>query len=101
MSRPRYYWYSYIKQILRHYPYCQTKKEREAVDKAMQATREEKADAAQRLELIKIMYMDKAQPDLMNAAYMLPGVSYATAKRWHSEFCCSVAQNMGIASKTK
>lgn len=100
MSKPRYYWHGYIKQILRHYPNCQTKKERAAVDKAIRAT-STKPDAAERLELIRVMYIDAEQTDLMRAAYTIPGVSYATAKRWHGDFCLAVAQSMGIAPANK
>lgn len=95
MSKPRYDWWSYVKKILYRYPNCQRRAENNAIIKAIETTGT-RPDAEYRLELIRLIYWANIKYNLAGAALKLPGVSEATAKRWHKEFVLETAQNLGL-----
>lgn len=96
MSRPRYDWWGYIRRILYRYPACQRPAENNAIAKTIEETRAAKPDAAERIELIRLMYWANTRYSLPGAALKIPGVSEATAKRWHREFIVDIARNLGL-----
>ena len=96
MSSPRHDWWGYVKNTLYRYPNCQRQAERRAIAKTVQTVEASAPDAAQRMELIRLMYWGKTRYTLTGAAQKLPGISEATAKRWHREFIYTVAHNMGL-----
>lgn len=87
MSKPRYPWWGYVKNILRRYP---NTPEREAVD----ATIEEYQQNPERLQVIDMVYFRKSH-DMYGAAAACH-VSYGAAKEWHGEFLRCVAQHLGL-----
>lgn len=101
MSKPRYDWWGYVKRTLYRYPNNQRAAEKNAIDKAMQSTRESCADAEERIELIRLIYWARTRYNIPGAALALRGVSEATAKRWHREFLQAVAKNLGLISRGK
>lgn len=100
MSKPRYDWWGYIKKMMRRYPNCQRQAETNAIDKAISKTMM-RPDSKHRLALIKAIYWSNSKCNLAGAAMSLPGVSEATAKRWHKDFILDVAHNMGLLRRAK
>jgi hypothetical protein len=100
MSKPRYDWWGYVKKMLYRYPNCQRTAENNAIMKAIASTGT-LPNAEYRLELIRLMYWAKNKYNLAGAALLLPGVSEATAKRWHREFVLEVARNLGLLRPAK
>lgn len=101
MSKPRYDWWGYVRRVIGKYPHCQRQQECMAIKKAVEYTQTRKTDGDLRMELIRLMYWAKNTYSLPGAAMKLPGVSEATAKRWHKDFILTVAQNMGFLEAKK
>ena len=101
MSKPRYDWWGYVKKIMYRYPNTQRPSEASAIKKAIKETKERCEDGDERLALIHAMYWGKIHYNIPGAALLLPGVSEATAKRWHRDFLKAVACNMGLLPAQK
>ena len=101
MSKPRYDWWGYVKKTLHRYPDNQRPAERRAIEKAIQTTRDSCADADERLELVRLIYWSRIRYNIPGAALALPGISEATAKRWHRDFLKAVAENLGLVDGRK
>ena len=100
MSRPRYYWWGYIKAVIRQYPELKDKevsgvklREKEAVRAAIERT-EALANGSERIEFISMVFW-KQTHTLAGAAMAIP-CSERTARRWHTDFIKTVARNYGL-----
>ena len=71
-------------------------KEFDAVHKAVQDTLRSH-NGQHKIKLIKLMFWEKSY-GLQNAALQVH-ISYRTARRWHSQFICLVADNLGMIDK--
>ena len=89
MSKPRYGWWSYVKDILRRYPDKTNENESEAVRKAVEKT-EELVDGKDRMSVIRMVFF-KETHTLQGAALNVP-CSYETAKIWTQQFIRLVAR---------
>lgn len=95
MSKARYPWWGYIKQILYRYPKC-AEFEREAVEKAINRTKETNG-GQERLDVISLVFFQKTHK-LAGAAMQIP-CGYETAKRWQGQFIREVAKNIGLTKE--
>lgn len=95
MSKARYPWWGYIKQILYRYPEC-AEFEREAVEKAINRTKETNG-GQERLDVISLVFFQKTHK-LAGAAMQIP-CGYETAKRWQGQFIREVAKNIGLTKE--
>lgn len=100
MSKPRYAWWGYVKDMIRKYPDRTGKdlsitqqKEFEAVREALEET-EALHEGKTRLEIIKLVFWDKSHT-LVGAAEK-EYCSYETAVNYHRQFIKLVAQKFGI-----
>lgn len=89
MSKPRYGWWSYVKDMLRRYPNLTNENESEAIRKAIEKT-ESLVDGADRMSVIKMVFF-KETHTLQGAALNVP-CSYDTAKKWTQQFIRLVAR---------
>lgn len=106
MSRPKHYWWGYVKGMIRNYP-CLVKKyggqpasmlttegrEYNAVMRAV-ATTEGYCNGEDRLKIIKLVLWDDSHT-VAGAALALP-CHEDTASKWHAEFIKLVATNYGL-----
>lgn len=90
MSKPRYGWWGYVKDMIRRYPNGCNDDERSAVQAAVEQTTV-LCDGADRLKVINLVYFQKIRT-LSGAAAQIP-CSYETAKRWQQQFIKAVAAN--------
>lgn len=100
MSRPRYWWYDYVKKAT-----IQSMNSKEppatlqeamtavAVKKALDTTAE-KDRGKERLELFDIVY--KRRKHNLPGAAMQMGISEGTARDWAREYIYTVAENLGF-----
>ncbi len=121
MSKPREYWWSYVKAMVRHYPKMVTQKqdldtgrshihrpveeqaighlslvkqrECNAVTHAI-ATTSQLPDGKARLALIAMMYWHNSHT--MDGAALALHISFATARRYHATFIFAVAEAYGL-----
>lgn len=93
MSRPRYPWWGYVREILRRYPNRTTAAETAAVEYAITQT-EHMVDGQSRLSVIQMVFFQKTHT-LQGAALEVP-CGYETAKRWQQSFLLLVAQKRGL-----
>lgn len=132
MSKPRYGWWSYVKDMIRRYPTLEEEyrelhkqsvtgsysseprssdvsrvaekvairelpsnkqREYEAVRRAIETTERYK-DGRDRLYIIDAVLWRRSHT-LEGAALLVP-CSYRTARRYHTEFICGVANNYGL-----
>lgn len=100
-EQKRYDWWSYVKGMIRRYPLMDSGnikseigfREYRAVQNAISKTLS-KADGAERIDLIGKVFWDKTHT-LSGAAMLIP-CSYATARRWHTDFVKCVAREYGF-----
>ena len=99
MSKPRMIWWSYVRAMVRQYPKrkgsaktATEQRERDAVSRAI----EEFLNAPDKLQLIKLVYWDRTLT--LDGAAKACFISYATARRWNSEFLYTVAKHYGLTS---
>ena len=90
MSKPRYGWWSYVKDMIRRYPDRTTKEESKAVKTAIEET-EKLCDGADRMKVIQMVFF-KQTHTLQGAALNVP-CSYETAKIWTQQFIRLVARS--------
>ena len=90
MSRPRYPWLGYIREILRRYPEHTTEAETAAVTSAIAQT-EQMPEGQRRLSMIGMVFFRKTHT--LHGAALEVSCSYATAKRWQQAFIQEVARN--------
>lgn len=94
MSRPRYDWWGYVKGMLRRYPSGNlTEQEREAIDKAIDATLSMDS-GMERMRIVELVFWKRTHT-LEGAALQIP-VSYETACKWHRSFLYLVAEQRGL-----
>ena len=87
MSKNRFPWWGYIKQILYRYPRC-ADFERAAVAAALEETRVMES-GEDRSKIIDLVFFKKTHK-LAGAAMQIP-CSYQTAKVWQQDFIRAVA----------
>lgn len=100
MSRPKYYWFGFIKTLLRRYPEqlesdfsVMSASAIAAIDQTLAETGS-LPDGAERIELINLLYFKNIYT-LEGAALKLH-VSERTAQYWNSQFIYRVAWHMGF-----
>lgn len=98
MSKPKYSWWGYVRQMIRRYPLpCRddaiSRREQGAVRYALEQTARH-PDGAQRIALVRMVYWEK-NCTLEQAAQSLY-ISGITARRWHSDFIRTVARAFGL-----
>lgn len=97
MSKPRYSWWPYVKDMIRQYPRRLGQSltgiaacEQAAVQAAIEQT-ERMSDGQNRLKVIRLVLWDGTHY-IAGAALQVP-CGEKTAKRWHADFIKAVAQN--------
>ena len=90
MSRPKYPWGGYVREILRRYPDYTTEAEAAAVTSAIAQTGQ-MPDGQRRLSVIGMVFFRKTHT--LHGAALEASCSYATAKRWQQAFIREVACN--------
>lgn len=98
MSNAKYYWFSLIQKVLRHYPAIddgsiQGAVFANAIRLAMKET-EAMPDGERRLELIRMLYFRKSHN--VEGAAMALYISEHTAINWNQKFVYSVAKKAGF-----
>lgn len=93
MSRPKYPWWGYVREILRRYPDYTTEAEAAAVTSAIAQTGQ-MPEGQSRLAVIGMVFFRKTHT-LQGAALEVP-CGYETAKRWQRSFLMLVAQKRGL-----
>ena len=91
MSRPKYPWWGYVREILRRYPdYNGRSRGRGGYD----SRRGQMRRGQSRLAVIGMVFFRKTHT-LQGAALEVP-CGYETAKRWQRSFLMLVAQKRGL-----
>lgn len=91
MSKPRFGWWGYVKDMIRRYPTANiTQSEKAAVDAAIELTKRMQ-DGQDRIDVIDMVMWSRTRT-LAGAALAIP-CGYETAKRYQQQFIKSVAQN--------
>ena len=93
MSKPRYPWWGYMREVLRRYPENLTAGEVEAVRQTIEQTRQ-LPDGERRVAVIDMVFFKKTHT-LRGAALRIP-CDYETAKRWQRAFMRMVAEKRGL-----
>ena len=99
MSKPRYGWWGYAKDMIRRYPDQCNDNERSAVHAAIEQT-ERMCSGVNRLKVVDMVFWKRTHT-LEGAALQIP-CSYDTAQRYHADFIKTVAQNFrcdGLSGK--
>lgn len=102
MSKPRYRWWSYARNMVRDYPKLirskqlsiDDKKDLDAVNKAIELTQMQPA-GAEHVALIRRVYWGRDRVLIRDAALRIH-VSQITAERWHGEFIRLVGKCRGF-----
>ncbi len=90
MSKPRYKWWSYVRNFLCDYPNKTSENESRAIKGALEETKS-LLDGEDRLKVIDMVFFKKTHT-LQGAALNVP-CSYETAKRWQQQFIRCVARH--------
>lgn len=98
MSKPRFGWWSYVKDMIRRYPDRTNDDETKAVAVAIEDT-ERLLDGDDRMKLIRMVFLKKTHT-LQGAALNVP-CSYETAKIWTQQFIRLVAKSFSCGSLLK
>lgn len=89
MSKPRYGWWPYVKDMLRRYPDHTNDDETRAIESAILDT-ENLSGGRERMKVIQMVFFKKTHT-LQGAALNVP-CSYETAKEWTQQFIRAVAR---------
>lgn len=89
MSKPRYGWWSYVKDMIRRYPGRTSTDETRAIESAIAET-ESLVGGRERMQVIQMVFIKKTHT-LQGAALNVP-CSYETAKGWTQQFIRAVAK---------
>jgi len=89
MSRPRYAWWGYVREILRRYPKKTTAQEGAAVRYAIERAQHEEG-GGQCMEIVRMVFFDKTHT--LQGAAQRANCDYETAKRWQRRFMHWVAE---------
>ena len=95
MSKPRYIWWGYVKALIRAAGNPRSRKYgylSEAEIAAFQSVWESTDQERQRLATMVLIHQSHTIP---GAALKLH-ISERTAQRWHAEFICAVAAQLGL-----
>lgn len=95
MSKPKYGWWSYVKEMIRRYPVQTNENETKAVACAIELT-ERLPDGKDRMRVIQMVFLKKTHT-LQGAALNVP-CSYETAKIWTQQFIRLVAKSFSCAT---
>lgn len=90
MSKPRYRWWGYVKDMIRRYPDDVNENEKNAVDAAIEIT-EHMPNGQARLKVIDLVLW-KGTHTLAGAALAIP-CGERTARRWLHSFVTEAAKN--------
>lgn len=90
MSKPRYGWWGYVKDMIRRYPDDVNQNEKDAVDAAIAVT-ERMPNGQARLKVIDLVLWSETHR-IPGAALEVP-CSERTAWRWQSTFIKDTARN--------
>ena len=90
MSKTRFGWWSYVKDMIRRYPEKTNEDETRAVETAIEDTKS-LLDGDDRMKVIRMVFLKKTHT-LQGAALNVP-CSYETAKRWTQQFIRLVAKS--------
>lgn len=100
--KPRYAWWSYIKEIVKAYPgragldlQGVKSREYEAVRDAAEQLRAAE-DGGSRIRIIQVLYWNRWKTLTLDGAAAEVPCSRATAARWRRQFFETVARNMGL-----
>lgn len=99
MSNPRYYWWGYVKAMIRKYEtnddalFGVALREHIAVAEAIAQT-SDFPDGQERLTLISLVFWERTHT--LEGAAMAVNVSARTARRWHTDFIKLVAKKYGL-----
>ena len=94
MSRPRYGWWGYVKDIIRRYPDEVNQNEKKAVEAALAIT-ERMANGQARLKVIELVLW-KGTHTLEGAALAIP-CGERTARRWLHTFVLETAKSFNCS----
>lgn len=102
MSKPRYRWWGYARNVVRAYPKLMATKslttddlrDRDAVTMAIDITMR-KRKGEELLALIKGVYWGSVEQRIEDVALRLY-IADITAKRWHGEFIRTVGKCLGL-----
>ena len=90
MSKPRFGWWPYVKDMLRRYPDLTNDDETRAVTAAIEST-QRLIDGDDRMKVIRMVFFRQTHT-LQGAALNVP-CSYETAKIWTQQFIRLVAKS--------
>lgn len=93
MSKPRYRWWQYAKNMLRAYPKYVTNGERDAIESAIAETLK-LVDGKDRMKVIDLVFF-KQSKGLAGAAMQVP-CSIDTAQKYHADFIRLVGEKRGL-----
>lgn len=99
MSSPRYYWWGYVKAMIRKYKagdedlFGVALREHIAVAEAITQTNAY-PDGKERLSLISLVFWKRTHT--LEGAAMAVNVSERTGRRWHTDFIKLVAEKYGL-----
>lgn len=99
MSSPRYYWWGYVKAMIRKYKaddgdlFGVALREHIAVEAAIEQTNAY-PDGRERLTLVSLVFWKRTHT--LEGAAMAVNVSDRTARRWHTDFIRLVAKEYGL-----
>lgn len=99
MSSPRYYWWGYVKAMIRKYTaddddlFGVALREHIAVAEAITQTNAY-PDGEERLSLISLVFWQRTHT--LEGASMAVNVSERTGRRWHTDFIKLVAEKYGL-----
>ena len=103
MSKPRYRWWGYVRNVIRAYPKLQAaesltiddQRELEAVDRAIELAKEDRY-GEQMLDMINRVYWNKSARRVEDAARCMY-ISEKTAKQRHGDFIRLVGKCLGFS----
>lgn len=99
MSKPRYYWYDYVKKNLYRYPEqlhklgtMQSRIAEFGIEKAIQETKQ-KQDGDGRIKMMEMLFFKRTHT--IDGAADVLHVSRRTAQRWIKDFIYCAAKHIG------
>ena len=105
MSKPRYRWWGYVRNVIRAYPSMRGKQkdrqarcERDAVELAVEAAKE-LPYGKQMLEIIRLVYWEGS--NTVDGAGAVAGYGTRQARTIHGEFVRMVAREMGLITDVR
>ena len=95
MSKPKYGWWGYVKDMCRRWPELAAAHESRVERREYEAVRAALADnPPERVQLLRRCLL--GGPETLQRAAESEGVSFATGKEWQKEFILDVAAHWGL-----